>query len=695
MDQSSQLRKRLEQLALNLWWTWQPDVIELFRAIDPGVWRESNHNPIAILRKHPGTELDRHVDAAGVRSRINFWYRRLQEYLTSDSTWCAARGGPLSAATIAYFSAEFGIHESLPLYSGGLGVLAGDHVKSASELGLPFVGVGLFYAKGHFQQRVDAAGWQREEYGTTDISALPLVHAAVADGSDLTIEVRCGNEVLHAAVWLAHVGRARLLLLDSDVARNTPSLRDLTSALYGGDELTRIRQEILLGIGGLRALRALGIRPTILHLNEGHSAFAVLERIRERIAEDGLAFDDARRATAVQTVFTTHTPVEAGHDRFPPELIERELGWLRAALHVDLGLLMSLGRVDPTNAKEPMTMTVIGLRGARHRNGVSHLHGHVTQRMWNALWPGRPEDEVPIGHVTNGVHVMSWLAPSLARLYERRLGPEWAGHQSDPATWKAVADFDDEELWEDHCALRRKLIAFARRRTGAAEALDPEALTIGFARRFATYKRATLILSDLERFAALCDQPGRPLQVIFAGKAHPRDDGGKMLIRQIVEVAGDQRFSGRMLFLENYDVNVARHMVQGVDVWLNTPLRPLEASGTSGQKAALNGGLNLSILDGWWAEAYDGLNGFAIGSEAVHVDPAVQSRRDAGSLYSVLENEVVPVFFERDEGGIPRRWIRRMKRSIMTLAWRFSADRMVLDYATTRYLAAAGGTSLG
>ena len=695
MDQSSQLRKRLEQLALNLWWTWQPDVIELFRAIDPGVWRESNHNPIAILRKHPGTELDRHVDAAGVRSRINFWYRRLQEYLTSDSTWCAARGGPLSAATIAYFSAEFGIHESLPLYSGGLGVLAGDHVKSASELGLPFVGVGLFYAKGHFQQRVDAAGWQREEYGTTDISALPLVHAAVADGSDLTIEVRCGNEVLHAAVWLAHVGRARLLLLDSDVARNTPSLRDLTSALYGGDELTRIRQEILLGIGGLRALRALGIRPTILHLNEGHSAFAVLERIRERIAEDGLAFDDARRATAVQTVFTTHTPVEAGHDRFPPELIERELGWLRAALHVDLGLLMSLGRVDPTNAKEPMTMTVIGLRGARHRNGVSHLHGHVTQRMWNALWPGRPEDEVPIGHVTNGVHVMSWLAPSLARLYERRLGPEWAGHQSDPATWKAVADFDDEELWEDHCALRRKLIAFARRRTGAAEALDPEALTIGFARRFATYKRATLILSDLERFAALCDQPGRPLQVIFAGKAHPRDDGGKMLIRQIVEVAGDQRFSGRMLFLENYDVNVARHMVQGVDVWLNTPLRPLEASGTSGQKAALNGGLNLSILDGWWAEAYDGLNGFAIGSEAVHVDPAVQSRRDAGSLYSVLENEVVPVFFERDEGGIPHRWIRRMKRSIMTLAWRFSADRMVLDYATTRYLAAAGGTSLG
>lgn len=689
----SELRLRLEQLALNLWWTWQPEVIELFRAIDADAWRDSNHNPIALLRHHPGDELDRHVDALALRSRVNFWYRRLQEYLTSDATWCAARGGPLSAATIAYFSAEFGLHESLPLYSGGLGILAGDHVKSASELGLPLVGVGLFYARGYFHQRVDASGWQREEYGRTEIDALPLVHAAAEDGSALTIEVRCGTGPLYAEVWLAHVGRARLLLLDSDLPQNPAPLRELTAALYGGDDLTRIRQEILLGIGGLRALRALGIQPTVLHLNEGHSAFAILERIRERVEEDGLSFEDACRATAIQTVFTTHTPVEAGHDRFAPELIDGELGWLRAALKVDPGRLMSLGRVDPGNPREPMTMTVIGVRGARRRNAVSHLHGHVTRRMWNSVWPARPEEDVPIGHITNGVHVMSWLAPSLARLYERRLGPGWVGHQSDPAVWEGVVDLDDDELWEAHSALRRHLVAFARRRTGAEDVFDPEALTIGFARRFATYKRATLILSDLERLAALCRQPGRPVQLVFAGKAHPRDDGGKALIRQIVELSRDSRFADRIVFIENYDINVARHLVQGVDVWLNTPLRPLEASGTSGQKAALNGALNLSILDGWWAEAYDGLNGFAIGSGPAHADADVQWRRDAAALYNVLEREVTPVFFERDERGVPRRWIRRVKRSIMTLAWRFSADRMVLDHATTSYLPAAGGTS--
>ena len=663
-------------------------------AIDAAAWRESNHNPIALLHRYPGDELDRHIDALALRSRVNFWYRRLQEYLTGETTWCAARGGPLSAATIAYFSAEFGIHESLPLYSGGLGTLAGDHLKSASELGLPIVGVGLFYAKGYFHQRVDSTGWQREEYGKTDINALPLVHAAAADGSALTVDVQCGSDTLRASVWLAHVGRTRLLLLDSDLPSNAPPLRELTSALYGGDELTRIRQEILLGIGGLRALRALGIRPTVLHLNEGHSAFAILERVRERVEEDGLTFDEAWRATGIQTVFTTHTPVDAGHDRFSPELIDQQLGWLRPALNIDLARLMAVGRVDPNNAREPFTMTVLGLKGARQRNAVSHLHGHVTRRMWNSLWPGRQEEDVPIGHVTNGVHVMTWLAPSMARLYERGLGPQWVNHQSDPATWRAVADFDDEELWEAHAALRRNLVAFARRRTGAAEALDPDALTIGFARRFATYKRATLILSDLERLARLCRDASRPVQLVFAGKAHPRDDGGKAMLRQIVELTHDTRFKGRIVFLEDYDINVARHLVQGVDVWLNTPLRPLEASGTSGQKAALNGVLNLSILDGWWAEAYDGLNGFAIGSELTHADPAVQSRRDAAALYDVLEREVIPVFFDRDEAGFPRRWIQRMKRSIMTLAWRFSADRMVLDYATTRYSSAVGGASV-
>ena len=695
MSGTSIVRERLQQLALNLWWTWEPEVIELFRAIDPVTWRDSNHNPIALLRRYPDGELDRRIDELSLRSRVDFWYRRLQEYLISESTWCAARGGALSAATIAYFSAEFGIHESLPLYSGGLGTLAGDHLKSASDLGLPVVGVGLFYAKGYFHQRIDPSGCQREEYGRTKIEELPLVHAAGADGSALTVDVPCGADTLRAAVWLAHVGRTRLLLLDSDVPTNPQSLRELTAALYGGDELTRIQQEILLGIGGLRALRALGIQPTILHLNEGHSAFALLERIRERVEEDGLSFDEARRATGIQAVFTTHTPVEAGHDRFPPALINQQIGWLYDALKIDQSRLMALGRVDPNNPGEPFTMTILGLKGARQRNGVSHLHGHVTRRMWNRLWAYRPEEEVPIGHVTNGVHAMSWLASTLARLYERRLGSEWVDQQSDPATWKAIAEIDDEELWEAHSALRRNLVAFARRKLGKADTLDGDALTIGFARRFATYKRATLVFSDLERLARLCGSADRPVQLVFAGKAHPRDDAGKSMLTQVVELTRDSRFTARLVFLEDYDINVARHLVQGVDVWLNTPLRPLEASGTSGQKAALNGVLNLSILDGWWAEAFDGTNGFAIGTRATHADANVEWRRDADWLYDVLEREVIPVFFERDDAGVPRRWIWRMKRSIMTLAWRFSADRMVLDYAATRYLPAIGGISAG
>ena len=690
---ASELRQRFEQLALNLWWTWQPEVIELFRAVDADVWREANHNPIALLHRYGGDELDRRIDALALRSRVDFWYRHLQEYLTSEETWCAARSGPLAAAMIAYFSTEFGIHESLPLYSGGLGTLAGDYLKSASELGLPVVGVGLFYANGYFHQHVDGTGWQREEYGKTDISALPLVHAAAADGSALTVDVQCGNNTIHAGVWLAHVGRTRLLLIDSDLPANLPPLRELTARLYGGDELTRIRQEILLGIGGLRALRALGIRPTILHLNEGHSAFAILERVRERIEEDALGFDDAWRATALQTVFTTHTPVEAGHDRFSPELVDQELGWLQRPMGIDHGRFMALGRVDPNNSREPLTMAIVGLKGARQRNGVSSLHGHVARRMWNGLWPGCPEENVPIGHVTNGVHVMSWLAPSIARLYDRCLRPTWVDHQSDPSVWSPIMALDDDQLWEAHAALRRRLIEFVQRRTGAAQPLDPDGLTIGFARRFATYKRATLVLGDLERLTRICRAADRPVQLIFAGKAHPRDDGGKALIRQIVELTRDSRFEGRITFIEDYDMNVARCLVQGCDVWLNTPLRPLEASGTSGQKAVVNGVLNFSVLDGWWAEAYDGQNGFAIGSDAAHADPNVQWRRDAATLYDTLERVVVPVFFDRDRHGLPHRWIRRMKRSIATLAWRFSADRMVVDYANAYYIPTVGGLS--
>lgn len=685
-------RRRLEELTRNLWWTWQPEVIELFRDLDPGRWRDGNHNPLAVLVELNDDELRKRVVDHSLEARLNFHYRRLQDYLTSEA-WCHEHAPALLTEPIAYFSAEFALHESLPLYSGGLGVLAGDFLKSASDLGVPVVGVGLYYAKGYFRQQLDESGWQRETYTTELHQDLPIVRAAAADGSALTIQVQCGRDTLHAGVWLAHVGRARLLLLDTNIGANDPALRDLSSRLYGGDEVTRIRQEILIGIGGMRALRGLDIRPRVLHLNEGHSAFAMLERIRERVEEDVLTVDAAIRETSIQTVFTTHTPVDAGHDRFSPELMEQELGWLRVRLNMDAAGFVALGRVRSSDPTERYCLTVLGLR-ARQRNAVSALHGHTTRRMWQAVWPGRPEEDVPIGHVTNGVHTLSWLAPSMKRIFDRHLGSDWPRRQSDAATWEAIAGLDDGELWEAHMVLRRELVEFVRRRTGASSALDPAALTVGLARRFASYKRATLILGDLERLARLCNDAGRPVQLVFAGKAHPRDDEGKRLIQQIVQLTHDPRFADRLVFVPDYDLNVARHLVRGVDLWLNTPLRPLEACGTSGQKVLLNGGLNCSILDGWWAEAYDGDNGFAIGSQHIHADWSVQWKRDAGSLYDVLERQVVPLFYEVDSlTGVPHRWVRKVKRALMTLAWRFSADRMVGDYARLCYLPAAGGIS--
>ena len=681
---------KLKALGLNLWWTWHPEVSDLFRELDPAIWHETNHNPIALLTRVPADLLAERIERESLESGINFHYHRLQEYLLDDRTWCAARAGILRTTPVAYFSAEFGLHESLPLYSGGLGVLAGDHLKSASDLGIPLVGVGLFYARGYFRQRVQPSGWQQEEYGATDIATLPLVHAAAPDGSTLTVSVECGTESLHALVWIAHVGRARLVLLDSNVEANPPHLRALTDTLYGGDQLTRIRQEILLGIGGLTALRALDIRPSILHLNEGHSAFAILERVRERLA-DGFSFDDALRDTAIHTVFTTHTPVEAGHDRFGADLVERELAWLRTRLGLDQARFMALGRTDDRNMQEPFCMTVLGLKGSRRRNGVSSLHGHVSRRMWQSVWRGRSEEDVPIGHITNGVHTQSWLAPSLKALYDRHVGPAWVSRQAEPSAWQALDSVNDGELWEVHTFLRRRLIEFVRRRIHAPSILDPNALTIGFARRFAAYKRATLLLTDLDRLARACGHASTPVQFIFAGKAHPRDDEGKGLIQRVIELSRDARFAGRLVFVEDYDINVARHLVQGVDVWLNTPLRPLEASGTSGQKVAMNGGLNCSALDGWWAEAYDGQNGFAIGTDSVHADGAIQWTRDAASLYDILETEIVPLFFDVNAAGLPSRWIQFMKHSIMTLAWRYNADRMVMDYVDACYLPAAGG----
>jgi starch phosphorylase len=702
------LYERIWALAHNLWWTWHPEVVSLFRELDPVRWRQLDHNPIALLSEFPSERLEQRAGELVVSSQINCAYRRLQEYLHSDISWGMTHAGVLRVRPVAYFSAELGLHESLPIYSGGLGVLAGDHIKSASDLGVPLVSVGLFYTQGYFLQRVGADGWQREESLTVAVSQLPLELASGPDGRPIAVQIETRRGAIAARIWKACVGRVTLLLLDSDVDGNSPEDRQLTAHLYGGDNRVRIRQELLLGVGGVRALRALNIQPGVLHLNEGHSAFATLEIIRARMLSEGLAFDEARRHVAAQTVFTTHTPLPAGHDCFAAELLEEHLGPLRDALGLSAEALLGLGRVEPANRSELFCMTVLALKLSRRANAVSALHGRVSRGMWSSLWPGRTEEEVPIGHITNGVHVLSWLGPQMDKLYERHLGHDWERCGGEPKVWEGIESVDNSELWETHQVLKGRLLDFIRRRilqrsarsdqvpqalVQALGALSQEILTIGFARRFATYKRSTLILHDLRRLAALLSDPKRPIQLVFAGKAHPKDEPGKQLLQEVARLSHDPRFAGRVVFIEDYDINVARHLVQGVDVWLNTPRRPLEASGTSGMKVVLNGGLNLSVLDGWWAEAYDGSNGFAIGRGETHASAEVQDLHDAQALYDTLEKEVIPLYYTRDDDGLPRAWIARMKRAIRTLGWRFNADRMVMDYVRHCYLPAAGGLS--
>ncbi|HEX7730139.1 MAG TPA: alpha-glucan family phosphorylase [Terracidiphilus sp.] len=701
-------QEKLWSLARNMWWCWDQDCVALFRDLDPIRWRELNQNPISQLMEIPLEELERRATDFSLHSRINYVYRRQQEYLNADRTWGAEHAGVLRRRPVAYFSAEFGLHESLPIYSGGLGVLAGDHIKSASDLDIPLVGIGLFYGQGYFLQRLDETGWQREEYLETDVNRCPMQPAIGINGEPVVVETQTRSGAIKAKVWRVKVGRCDLLLLDSNVEGNAPEDRELTSRLYGGDGRTRIRQELLLGVGGFRALAAMGISPGVLHLNEGHSGFAVLEAIRHRMVEEGVSFEAAAGMIPREVIFTTHTPVPAGHDRFSAELMEEHLGPLRDQLDISHDNLMGFGRVHPSDNGETFCMTVLGLKLSRRANAVSSLHGEVSRAMWWDLHPGKSQDAVPIGHITNGVHVPSWLAPQMGRLYDRHLGVDWQQRSSSARTWEGIDDVDDAELWETHMALKARLLEFTRRRAvehairlneeqetldELGRVLSPDALTIGFARRFATYKRANLILADIERLAKIVNDPKRPVQFVFAGKAHPHDEPGKMVLQQIAEMMRDSEFADKFVFIEDYDINVGRYLVQGVDVWLNNPRRPLEASGTSGQKVVMNGGLNLSVLDGWWAEAYDGMNGFAIGNGRTHSRMDVHDARDGEDLYRVLRDEVIPLYYQRDEDGLPREWIKRMKRTIRTLGWRFSADRMVMDYARLCYVPAAGGTS--
>lgn len=702
-DQDGPVHK-LRELSQNLWWSWQPEISSLFRQLDPDLWRLVHHNPVALLQRMDRQAIEHRVQDLELHTRINHAYRLLQQYLRAGDGWGLTHAGALLARPVAYFSAEFGLHQSLPIYSGGLGVLAGDHLKSLSDLGVSVIGVGLLYHQGYVHQQIDAEGWQQDFYEPIASHELPVLPILGADGEQLRFPVELPRRNVHLRLWGVRVGRSDLLLLDTRDDANSPEDQELTARLYGGDQETRIQQEILLGVGGYRALGLVGVKPAVLHLNEGHSAFALLERARLFVEGQGLSPEEALREVAASSVFTTHTPVEAGHDRFPQGLVSPYLAPLAEGLGMEVDEVMALGLERPDDPDSSFCPTVLALQLTRRANGVAALHGRVSRKMWQHLYPGKTEEEVPIGHITNGVHVRTWLAPDMHTLLAHHLGPRWLEQITKPLLWEKVEAIPDAELWEVHQVLKARVLNFARRRLaerrmrlGLAaperEPLQAEALTIGFARRFATYKRADILLHDVDRLARLVADADRPVQILFAGKAHPRDADGKSLAQRVAQLESDPRFAGRIVFLENYSMHVGRQLVQGVDVWLNTPRRPLEACGTSGQKCILNGALNVSILDGWWAEAYDGQNGFAIGDGEIHADPQVQDARDAAALFDVLETKVIPLYFERDAEGIPAGWIRRVKRAIRTLAWRFNADRMVMDYIETAYLPAAGGDS--
>ncbi len=691
----------LLDLAYNLRWSWRGEVREVFRRLDARLWETTEHNPVAMLGQVEQSRLEAVTKDAGFMTQFRREHDELQEYLARKGWWCQ-KYGQCKTPQMAYFCAEFGLTECIPIYSGGLGILAGDHLKSASELCLPLVGVGLLYQQGYFRQRLNADGWQLESFPRNDFHNMP-VQPVVVDNEPVMTEVEFPGGLVKILVWVVRVGRVNLYLLDTNIPENSPEDRRITDQLYGGDQETRIRQEIILGIGGVRALATMGIEPKVFHTNEGHSAFLSLERIRLLMAEHGVSFAAAREAVSASNVFTTHTPVPAGNDAFDPALIERYFSRYWEQLGFSREQFLALGRQDAGNGDEPMSLTVLAMRLSSNRNAVSELHGQVSRKLWSGIWPGLPVDEVPITHFTNGVHTRSWISYSLTGLYDRYLGPAWKERPADGNIWAAADQIPDTELWRTHERRRERLVAFARRRlreqlsrsgagasalAAADETLDAETLTIGFARRFATYKRADLILQDVERLGKLLNNTEMPVQILFAGKAHPRDNPGKELIRQIVHISRRDEFRRRVVFLEDYEMNLARYLVQGVDVWLNTPLRPMEASGTSGMKVAANGGLNVSVLDGWWNEGYSGDVGWAIGSGERYQDLDYQNAVESRALYDLLEKEVVPMFYKRGPDGLPREWIAKMRASMQKLTPFFNSNRLVRDYTENFYLPA-------
>jgi starch phosphorylase len=695
---------RLGEIAHNLWWSWTPEARELFRRLDYPVWHSTQHNPVQMLKEISSDKLQQIAEDAAFLRRYNKVVMLFDEAMKFEQSWFHQTYPELVDKTIAYFSFEFGLHSSLPIYSGGLGILSGDHAKEASDLGLPFVGVGFMYPQGYFRQRIPSHGWQEAVYQQLDMSQAPVVPVSGEDGRDLKISVNLAGRSVHARIWHVRVGRIPLYLLDTDVDENDPWDRELSARLYSGDSEMRIRQEIMLGIGGVRALNALGIAPTVWHMNEGHSAFLILECIRQRVV-NGMSFDEAAAEVRRSSVFTTHTPVPAGHDTFGFHLVDQYFGGFWDEMGISRDHFLGLG-----GHEEPwgmaFNMTVLALRTAGQCNGVSQLHGEVSRKMWQEVWPTKPVAEVPIKAITNGIHVSTWIAREMNQLFNKYLGPDWLQRQDDPAIWDRLDEVPDEEMWFLHQHLKRKLLGYLRERVRrrwvdgrndptqvltSGTLLDPEALTIGFARRFATYKRATLIFRDLERLHRILLDTHRPVQIIFAGKAHPADEPGKALIQQIYNLAKHNQLGGRVAFIEDYDMHMARFLTQGVDLWLNTPRRPREASGTSGMKTVLNGIPNMSILDGWWVEGYNGANGWAIGNERHDDNEHAQDESDTESIYRLLEDEIVPLYYNRDRDDIPRGWVEVMRETIRSNVPKFCIRRMVKEYTTEMYISAMNG----
>ncbi len=692
---------RLSELAYNLWWTWKPQAARAFSHLDADLWERLGHNPILFLREIGRPRLNQVAKNKEYLALYDDVFDDFDSYMNETETWTSEAHPELNGRPIAYFSMEFGLHETLPIYSGGLGVLAGDHLKEASDLGLPLVAMGFMYAQGYFSQRITEDGWQEALNNTLDFKNLPAIQVLDDEGHRLCVDVEFPDRTVSLGLWEIRVGRVPLYLLDSNLDPNTDSDKLLTARLYWSDLDRRVMQELLLGVGGVRALRALGYNPSVWHMNEGHAAFLTLERARELVAS-GNTFELAIQKTLGQNIFTTHTPVAAGNDEFPLWLIEKYLAALWPQLKLTRDQFFDIARHKMPQG-ETFSMGVLALRNSGGRNAVSELHGHVSRKMWHFLWNEKDEDDVPITYVTNGVHVSNWMARRLFNLFNEHIAADWYDRLDEPDLWTKVDDIPDAELWAVRIHLKRKLAFYMRERVrerwraggfhpvqvvSSGVMINPYALTIGFARRFATYKRAGLVLTDFERLLNIINRPNMPVQIIFAGKAHPADEPGKQLIQQVYREVKRAEMSGRIVFLEDYDMNLARYLVQGVDVWMNTPRRPLEASGTSGMKAALNGALNFSVLDGWWREAYNGRNGWSIGQDRDLGSPSVQDEDDVESLYATLEKSIIPMYYDRDQNDLSREWVSRIKESLKTNIPQFSTRRMVKEYVERLYVKA-------